>query len=190
MTDLHILSDPVSNFWKCPKKGFLKSDFQHFLEQNVSSTFCHQTSSTCHTDTTHGVEYGVSHPLTPSSSPVTALYCTVPYCIVLYCTILYRNTKRQKKTEIQKYRKTKRQKDKKAKRQKGKKTKRQKDKKTKRQKDKKDKKKYNKDNNKKDKKFKKDKQKKTKRQKDRKTKLPPTLQGAPKPSAGDRTRGP
>ena len=22
MTDLHILSDPVTDFWKCPKKGF------------------------------------------------------------------------------------------------------------------------------------------------------------------------
>ena len=47
-----------------------------------------QTSSTCHTDTTHGVEYGVSHPLTPSS-PGTVLYCTVLYSTVLYCIILY-----------------------------------------------------------------------------------------------------
>ena len=93
--DLHTLLDPVSGFWKCPKKGFEKVIFGIFLEQNVSSTFCHQTSSTYHTDTTHGVDYGVSHPLTPSSSPVTVLYCTVPYC---------------------KYRKTKIQKDKKAKR--------------------------------------------------------------------------
>ena len=39
--------------------------------------------------TPHRVEYGVSHPLTPSSSPVTVLYCTVLYCTVLYCTVLY-----------------------------------------------------------------------------------------------------
>ena len=25
MTDLHILSDPVKDFWKCPKKGFYKN---------------------------------------------------------------------------------------------------------------------------------------------------------------------
>ena len=31
MTDLHILLDPVSNFWKCPKKGFKKLFFWHFL---------------------------------------------------------------------------------------------------------------------------------------------------------------
>ena len=31
----------------------------------------------------------VSHPLTPSSYPVTVLYCTVLYCTVLYCIILY-----------------------------------------------------------------------------------------------------
>ena len=24
ITDLHILSDPVTDFWKCPKKGFKK----------------------------------------------------------------------------------------------------------------------------------------------------------------------
>ena len=39
--------------------------------------------------TLHRVEYGVSHHLTPSSSPVTVLYCTVLYCTVLYCTVLY-----------------------------------------------------------------------------------------------------
>ena len=39
--------------------------------------------------TPHRVEYGVNHHLTPSSSPVTVLYCTVLYCTVLYCTVLY-----------------------------------------------------------------------------------------------------
>ena len=37
----------------------------------------------------HKVEYGVSHPLTPSYSPVTVLYCNVLYCTVLYFIILY-----------------------------------------------------------------------------------------------------
>ena len=31
MTDLHILSDPVTDFWKCPKKGFKKIIVGHFL---------------------------------------------------------------------------------------------------------------------------------------------------------------
>ena len=31
MTDLHILLDPVKDFWKCPKKGFKKIISWHFL---------------------------------------------------------------------------------------------------------------------------------------------------------------
>ena len=31
MTDLHILSDPFKDFWKCPKKGFKK---WHFLKSD------------------------------------------------------------------------------------------------------------------------------------------------------------
>ena len=31
MTNLHILSNPVSDFWKCPKKGFLKKYFFAFF---------------------------------------------------------------------------------------------------------------------------------------------------------------
>ena len=31
MMDLHIFSDPVKDFWKCPKKGFIKIIFSHFL---------------------------------------------------------------------------------------------------------------------------------------------------------------
>ena len=105
----HTLGSSL-RFLEVPQKGFFLSDCLRFLEQNVSSTFCHQTSSTCHTDTTHGVEYGVSHPLTPSSSPVTVLYCTVLYHTVLYCTVLYHTVlyctvqkdKKDKNTEIQK----------------------------------------------------------------------------------------
>ena len=29
--DLHILSDPVKDFWKCPKKGFKKNYLLAFL---------------------------------------------------------------------------------------------------------------------------------------------------------------
>ena len=31
MTDLHILSDPVTDFWKCPKKGLKKLFVWHFF---------------------------------------------------------------------------------------------------------------------------------------------------------------
>ena len=42
MTNLHILSDPVSDFWKCPKKGFNKKLFMAFF----SSEFYHHTCAT------------------------------------------------------------------------------------------------------------------------------------------------
>ena len=86
MTDLHICSDPVSDFWKCPKKVFFKVIVGVFLKQNVSSTFCHQTSSTCHTDTTQS---GIWSEPPPDTIPLSVLYCTVLYCTVLYCTVLY-----------------------------------------------------------------------------------------------------
>ena len=31
MPDLHILLDPVKDFWKCPKRGFKKIKFVFFL---------------------------------------------------------------------------------------------------------------------------------------------------------------
>ena len=36
LTDLHILSDPVTNFWKCPKKG-LKNYFLNIFYQSRES---------------------------------------------------------------------------------------------------------------------------------------------------------
>ena len=42
-------------FLEVPQKGVLKKWVLVFFEQNVSSTFCHQTSSTCHTDTTQWI---------------------------------------------------------------------------------------------------------------------------------------
>ena len=36
MMNLHILSDPVSDFWKCPKKGFKKSYLRRFLVPNFT----------------------------------------------------------------------------------------------------------------------------------------------------------
>ena len=37
MMNLHILSDPVSDFWKCPKKGLKKSYLRHFLVPNFAA---------------------------------------------------------------------------------------------------------------------------------------------------------
>ena len=160
-------------FGSAPKRGYKINDFWHFLEQNASSILCHWTSSTCHTGTTHKVEYGVSYPLTPSSSPVTVLYYTEPYCTILYhtvpyCTVLYIFLDSVPISKIQKYKKTKRQKDKKTK-----KTKRQKDRKTERQRDRKTEKRQ--------------KYRKTKRQKYRKTK---TQKHKITPTVGARTKGP
>ena len=73
MTNLHILLDPVTDVWKCPKRGF-KRLVPHSATRLAAPV----------TLTPHRVEYGVTHPLTPSSSHVTVLYCTVLYCTVLY----------------------------------------------------------------------------------------------------------
>ena len=42
--NLHILSDPVSDFWKCPKKGFKKKLFTAFF----SSEFYRPKADTLH----------------------------------------------------------------------------------------------------------------------------------------------
>ena len=100
MTNLHKLSDPVTDFWKCPIKGFSKSDFWHFLNKMLVPHSATRLAAPV-TLTPHIVEYGVIHPLTTSSSPVTVLYsvyCTVLYCITLYCTELYLGAQRDPKS--------------------------------------------------------------------------------------------
>ena len=94
MTNLHILSDPVIDFRKCPKKVFFLKWFFVFFKQNFSSTFCHQTSSTCHTDTTQSGIWSES----PPDTILLFCYCTVLYCIILYCTVLYLGTWRAPKS--------------------------------------------------------------------------------------------
>ena len=97
--NLHILSVLVTDFWKCPKKGFKQKWVLAFLEQNVSSTFCHQTSSTCHTDTTQSVIWSDPSPDTILlSCYCTVLYCNVLYCIILYSTVLYLGAQRAPKS--------------------------------------------------------------------------------------------
>ena len=88
MTNLHILSDPVTDFRKCPKKRLFKSDFWHFLN-NMLVPHSATRLAAPDTLTPHRVEYGVIRLQTPFSSSVTVLYCTVLYCTVLYCTVLY-----------------------------------------------------------------------------------------------------
>ena len=80
----HILSDLISGFGK----EFFKSDFWHFLNKMLVPHSATRLAAPV-TLTPHRVEYGVIHPLTPSSSPVTVLYCTVLYCTILYCPVLY-----------------------------------------------------------------------------------------------------
>ena len=97
MMNLHILSDPVSDFWKCPEKGFKKKLFTAFF----SSEFCRQTRATIARHHT----CGCSHTMKTTSNVVfisrkqliaavsahvgahTVMYCTVLYCTVLYCTV-------------------------------------------------------------------------------------------------------
>ena len=76
MTNLHIFSDTVTDFLKCPKNGFKKVILGATrLAAPVTLT-------------PHRVEYEVSHHQTPSPYPVTVLYCTVLYCTVMYCNVL------------------------------------------------------------------------------------------------------
>ena len=88
MTNLHILLDPVTDFSKCHKKWFQKSDFWHFLNKMLVPHSATRLTAPV-TLTPHRVEYGVICLQTPFSSPVTVLYCNVLYCTVLYYIVLY-----------------------------------------------------------------------------------------------------
>ena len=67
-------------FLEVPQKGFLnKMLVPHSATRLAASV----------TLAPHSVEYGVCHLLTPSSSPVPVLYCTVLYYTILYCNVLY-----------------------------------------------------------------------------------------------------
>ena len=46
--NLHILSDPFSDFWKCPKKGFKKSYLRHFLVPNFAARHAPPSPSVTH----------------------------------------------------------------------------------------------------------------------------------------------
>ena len=73
---MHICSDPVTDFWKCPKKGFKKSNCLCFLNKMLVPHSATRLAAPV-TLTPHRVEYGMRHHLTPSPSPITVLYCTV-----------------------------------------------------------------------------------------------------------------
>ena len=97
MTNLHILSDPVTDFWKCPKMGFKKIIYGIFLNKMLVPHSATRLAAPV-TLTPHRVEYGVIHLQIPSSSPVTVLYCNVLYCIILYCIVLYLGAQRAPKS--------------------------------------------------------------------------------------------
>ena len=104
--NLHILSDPVSDFWKCPKKGFKKKLFKAFLFQILPPDTCHhhpashmrpmwQSAVTRYEDNFEsrlhyeGTADCKCLKLAINDGAQTVLYCTVLYCTVLYCTVLY-----------------------------------------------------------------------------------------------------
>ena len=74
-------------FGSAPKRFFFKWFLAFFNKMLVPHSATKLAAPV--TLSPHRVEYGVSHPLTPSSSPVTVLYCTILYCTVLHCTVLY-----------------------------------------------------------------------------------------------------
>ena len=104
MMNLHILSDSVSDFWKCPKKGLKKSYLRRFLVPNQT----HATIARRHTwerecghqlflamKTTLKVVFITSEQLIANvwswrSMMEDKLYCTVLYCTVVNCPIFLR----------------------------------------------------------------------------------------------------
>ena len=107
MMNLHILSDPDSDFWKCPKKGLKKSYLWSFLVPNVDTRHAPPSPSVTHvavptlwrwlwmTSSYRGNSWLLlsahmsAHILSCTVLYCTVLYCTVLYCTVLYCTVLY-----------------------------------------------------------------------------------------------------
>ena len=100
MMNLHILSDTVSDFWKCPKKGFKKKLFTAFF----SSEFYRQTSATIarrHTwglcgnqlflimKTTSKVVFITSEQLIANVWNWRLMTADKLYCTVLYCGQLF-----------------------------------------------------------------------------------------------------
>ena len=98
MMNLHKLSDPVSDFWKCPKKGFKKKLFMVFLVPNFTARHVPPSPGVTHVGWVAISCSSLWRRLRKMSSlegnswcrkwrlmTVHKLYCTVLYCIVLYC---------------------------------------------------------------------------------------------------------
>ena len=77
MTDLPILSDPVTYFWKCPKKGFKQNYFQLFLNKMLVPHSA--TRLAAPVKLALALEYGVA----PPDTILLSCYCTIWYCTVL-----------------------------------------------------------------------------------------------------------
>ena len=106
--NLHILSDPVSDFWKCPKKGFKKSYLWRFLVPNFAAIHVPPSPSVTHERERERVwssavpryeddfESRLHYERTADCKCLklaiddgghTVLYCTVLYCTVLWSTV-------------------------------------------------------------------------------------------------------
>ena len=103
MMNLHILSDPVSDFWNCPIKGFNKSYWRRFLVPNYAAGHMPPSPGVTHVG---WVAISCSHTMKTTLNVVfisreqliaavsthvgthNVMYCTVLYCTVLYCTVL------------------------------------------------------------------------------------------------------
>ena len=93
--NLHILSDPVTDFWKCPKKGFKKMLFTAFF----SSEFFRQTRTTIARRHTCGLGGNQLFPhyednfecrlhIKDTADCCYQRICRRTYCHVLYCNVL------------------------------------------------------------------------------------------------------
>ena len=104
--NLHILSDPVSDFWKCPKKGFKKSYLRRFLVPNFAARHAPPSPGVTHErervwssavpSYEDNFESRLHYERTADCKCLklaindggqTVLYCTVLYCTVVNCPI-------------------------------------------------------------------------------------------------------
>ena len=106
MMNLHILSDPVSDFWKCPKKGFKKSYLWSFLVPNFTARHAPPSPGVTHVGwvaiscsltmkTTLNVIFISREQLIADVGSVNRwrrTYCTVLYCTVANCPESYHVT--------------------------------------------------------------------------------------------------
>ena len=92
--NLHILSDPVSDFWKCPKNGLKKSYLQHFLVPNFVPDMRHHRPVSHiwlfpHDEDDFECCLHIEETADCCCQRTCRRTCRRTYCHVLYCTVLY-----------------------------------------------------------------------------------------------------